>query len=135
MEPNTMMRTAAVLFGMAAIGGLLMAGMRLSGIPRPPAWLAMGHGVLAAAGLTLLAYAAVMVGIPAMAQLALGLMVTAALGGAAMNLLFHWKLLPLPIPLMVGHAFLAAIGFTLLLVSIFGQAYVATLMPMVTNTT
>jgi len=134
VEPNTMMRTAAVLFGMAAAGGLLMAGIRLSGIPRPPAWLTMGHGVMAAAGLALLAYAAAIVGIPPMAQLALGLMVTSAIGGAAMNLLFHWKLLPLPIPLMVGHAFVAAIGFTLLLVSIFGQAYVATLTPMVTNT-
>jgi len=135
MEPNSLMQTAAILFGMAAGGGLLMAGMRLSGIPRPPAWLAMGHGLLAAAGLTLLAYAAAAVGIPSMAQLALGLMVTAAIGGAAMNLLFHWKLLPLPIPLMVGHASLAALGFVLLLVSIFGQKYVATLGPMVMNNT
>jgi hypothetical protein len=133
MEPNSLMQTAAILFGMAAGGGLLMAGMRLSGIPRPPAWLAMGHGVLAASGLTLLAYAAATVGVPSMALLALGLMVTAAIGGAAMNLLFHWKLLPLPIPLMVAHATLAALGFVLLLVSIYGQKYVATLSPMVMN--
>jgi hypothetical protein len=135
MEPYVLMKTAATLFGLAATGGLLMAGMRFSGIPRPPAWLAMVHGVLAAAGLTLLAYAAATVGIPSMAQLALGLMVFAAMGGAAMNLLFHWKLLPLPIPLMVGHGFVAAIGFVLLLVSIFGQAYVATIGPMVISNT
>lgn len=124
MEPNTMMQTAAALFGAAALGGLLMAGMRFSGTPRPPAWLAMGHGLLAAAGLTLLTYAAVTVGIPPMGQLALALFILAAIGGAAMNLLFHWKLLPLPIPLMIGHALMAVTGFVLLLLSTNWQPYV-----------
>ena len=118
MEPQTMMMTAALLFGAAAMGGLLMAGMRLSGIPRPPAWLAMGHGVLAAAGLTLLVYAALVFGIPVKAQLAAALLLIAAMGGAAMNLLFHWQLLPLPIPLMLGHALLAVTGVVLLLLSL-----------------
>jgi len=121
MEPDTIMRTSAALFGLAALGGLWMAGMRLRGIPRPPAWLAMGHGLLAAAGLTLLIYAALTVGIPPMAQLAAGLFIIAAIGGAAMNLLFHWKLLPLPIPLMVLHALFAVAGFALLLLSILQQ--------------
>jgi hypothetical protein len=121
------------LFGLAAGGGALMAGMRFSGIPRPPTWLAMGHGVLAAAGLTLLSCAAMTVGIPSMAQLALALLLVAAMGGATMNLLFHRKLLPLPIPLMVGHGFLAAVGFVLLLVCIFGRDYLANLSPMTMN--
>ena len=120
MNPVMIMQTAAALFGVAALGGLLMAGMRFSGTPRPPAWLAMGHGLLAAAGLTLLIYAACSVGIAPMAQLATGLLVVAAIGGAAMNLLFHWKLKPLPISLMILHALLAVAGFALLLWSIFG---------------
>ncbi len=124
MEPYAMMRAAAALFGAAALGGLLMAGMRFKGIPRPPAWFAMGHGLVAAAGLTLLIYAALVVGVPSMAQLALGLLVIAAIGGATMNLLFHWKLLPLPIPLMIIHALLAVAGFALLLVCICGQPHV-----------
>lgn len=118
MEPQMMMVTAATLFGIAALGGLLMAGMRLSGIPRPPAFLAMGHGLLAAAGLTLLAYAAMNLAIPWPAQLALALFVIAAAGGAAMNLLYHWKMLPLPVPLMIVHALLAATGFGLLIYSL-----------------
>ncbi len=113
-----MMETAATLFGLAALGGLLMAGMRLSGKPHPPAWLAMGHGFLAAAGLTLLIYAACAVGIAPMAEVAVGLLVIAAAGGAAMNLLFHWKQRPLPIALMLGHAALAVTGFALLLLSL-----------------
>jgi hypothetical protein len=121
METYTMLQTAAVLFGVAALGGVLMAGMRFSGIPRPPAWMAMGHGLLAAAGLTLFIYVAKTADIPPMAQFALGLLVIAAIGGVTMNLLFHWKLLPLPIPLMVLHAVLAVIGFVLLLVCIHGQ--------------
>lgn len=123
MEPFTMMQAAAVLFAVAALGGILMAGMRFSGTPRPPAWLAMGHGLLAAAGLTLLIYAAATVGIPLMAQFALGFFVVAAIGGVAMNLLFHWKMLPLPIPLMIVHALLAVTGFVLLLTCIYGQMH------------
>lgn len=136
MEPYTLMRTAAILLGAGAAGGILMAGMRFSGIPRPPAWLAMGHGLLAAAGLTLLSYAALTVGIPPMAQLALGLFAIAAAGGAAMNLLFHWKLLPLPIPLMIGHALLAATGFVLLVVSIYGERMISAMnLPWAINVT
>jgi hypothetical protein len=120
MEPVMMMKTAAALFGLAAIGGLLMAGMRFSGIPRPPTFLAMGHGVLAAAGLTLLLYATLTAGVPASAQIAVCLFVVAAAGGAYMNLRFHWKLLPLPIPVIILHALLAVTGFVLLLASIYG---------------
>ena len=124
METYTMLQTAAALFGAAALGGLLMAGMRFSGTPRPPTWLAMGHGLLAAAGLTLLIYAAATAGVPRTAQIAMVLFVIAAAGGAAMNLLYHWKLLPLPIPLMVVHALLAVAGFVLLLVTLYGSVRV-----------
>ena len=120
IEPTTSLQTAAALFGLAALGGVLMAGIRFSGAPHPPAWLAMGHGLLAAAGLTLLIYAAATISIPPLAQIALGFFVLAAAGGAVMNLLYHWKMLPLPIPLMIFHALLAVTGFVLLLMCIFG---------------
>lgn len=115
----TMLKTAALLFAAAALGGILMAGIRFSGRPRPPSWLAMGHGLLAAAGLTLLIYGWWNVGIPLLAQFATGLFIIAATGGAAMNLLFHAKQLPLPIPLMIVHALLAVTAFVLLLLSVF----------------
>ena len=113
MEPTMELQTATALFAVAAIGGLTMAGIRFSGRPRPPTWLAMFHGLLAAAGLTLLVYAALTVGVPPRAQLAAGLLVLAAVGGIVMNLVYHWQLRPLPIPLMLGHALLAVAGFVL----------------------
>ena len=119
MEMMMMLKTAALLFAAAALGGILMAGIRFSGHPRPPSWLAMGHGLLAASGLTLLIYAELMAGIPLLAKFALALFIIAAIGGAAMNLLFHTKQLPLPIPLMIVHALLAVSAFVLLLLSIF----------------
>ncbi len=122
MEPNLSMQVATILLGAAAVGGLVMAGIRLKGAERPPSWLAMGHGVLAAAALTLLTYAALTVGIPKLAQYGLGLLVLAAIGGAGINLMYHSKMLPLPIPLIIGHALIAVAGFTLLLVSVFGLA-------------
>ena len=120
MEPNLSLQVATILLGAGAVGGLVMAGIRLKGVERPPSWLAMAHGVLAAAALTLLTYAALTVGIPKLALYGLGLLILAAIGGAAINLLYHAKMLPLPIPLIIVHALIAVAGFVLLLVSVFG---------------
>jgi len=125
MEPRLVMMTAAVLFGISALGGLTMAGIRFSG-PNPPTWLAMLHGFLSAAALTLLIYAACTIGLPALANLAVVLFVIAALGGVVMNLNYHWKLLPLPKWLVVVHALVAVTGFVLLLAALWAPATVST---------
>jgi len=109
---------ALVLFAIAAVGGATMAIVRLKGAPRPPDWLTMLHGLLAAAGLTLLLNAYFTVGLPGMAQLALLFFLVAAAGGTYINLNFHSKQLPLPVPIMLLHAALAVIGFLLLLVCV-----------------
>jgi hypothetical protein len=96
MEPGLVLLTSTVLLAVAAAGGLLMAGMRFVGDRSPPAPLAMLHGFLAAAAVTLLLYAAATVGLPRLALLALGLFLAAAAGGAILNLKYHWKQLPLP---------------------------------------
>jgi hypothetical protein len=117
MEAILFMKTACVLLTITAVGGLAMAGMRFAGTPQPPAWLAMLHGLLAGAALTLLLYAYFTVGLPALACWALLLFLLAAAGGAYLNLKFHWKMLPLPMGLIVGHAGAAVAGFVLLLVA------------------
>ena len=96
------MYVAALILGIAALGGMAMVAIRLSGSPRPPTWLAIVHGLIAVIGLATLTYAAVEPGIPLMAQVALGVIVLAAMGGSAMFFLFHLKGLALPIPLMIG---------------------------------
>ena len=117
MEPVLMMQTATGLLAVSAAGGLTMAAIRFSGKPHPPTWLAMLHGFLSAAALTLLIYAYFTVGLPGMAQLALLLFLIAAAGGALLNLNFHWKMLPLPIGLVLGHAGIAICGLLLLVVA------------------
>lgn len=119
MEPNLALKVASILFGITALGGLSMAVIRFRGAPRPPSWIAMLHGVLAASGLTVLIYAAATVGIPPLASIALGLFILAAFGGLYLNLQFHAKELPLPIWVMIAHALLAATGFACLLISAF----------------
>ena len=52
---------------------------------------------------------------PRLAGWGLLLLVVAAAGGAILNLNYHWKMQPLPIGLMVGHAGIAVVGFLLLL--------------------
>jgi len=86
MEPVLIMKTACVLLAIAALGGLTMAGIRFGGKPQPPTWLAMLHGFLLAAA-----------------------------GGTFLNLNYHWKMLPLPKGMIVGHALIAVAGFALLL--------------------
>jgi hypothetical protein len=115
MEPVLIMKTACVLLAIAAAGGLTLAGISFGGKAQPPAWLAMLHGLLAAAAVTLLLYAYFTVGLPALASWALLLFLVAAAGGAFLNLNYHWKKLPLPKTLIVGHAGAAVAGFVLLL--------------------
>ncbi len=117
MEPVLIMKTASCLLAVAALGGLTMAGIRFGGKPQPPAWLAMLHGFLAGAAVTLLLYAYFTVGLPALAGWALLLFLIAAAGGAFLNLNYHWKLVPLPMGLIAGHAAVAVVGFALLLVA------------------
>lgn len=117
MNEITMLRTAVALLAIGALGGVAMAIMRLFRQINPPSWLAMLHGFLAAAGLTLLLYAALTVGIPGIAQLGLGLLVITALIGVTLNLKYQWERVLLPRGLMIGHALLAIVGFLLILVA------------------
>jgi hypothetical protein len=114
MDTKQMLCTAFALFALAAVGGLVMAAIRFGGNRNPPAWLAFGHGLLAAAGLTLLVYPALTVGVSALAGWAALLLAAAAAGGAVLNLAYHWRQLPIPAGLTIGHILLAVTGFVLL---------------------
>jgi hypothetical protein len=116
METQLMIRTAIVLLAITALGGLLMAGIRFSGKPRPPNSIAMLHGLLAASGLTLLIDAGSVHGLPATALLGIALLLGAALGGLVLNLAYHTKELPLPVWLVLTHAAVAVVGFVVLVV-------------------
>lgn len=118
MDVQTMLKTAVILLAITALGGLLIAGMRFSGRPHPPSWLAMLHGLLAGSGLTLLLYAAFTAGLPGAAWTGLALLVVAALGGLVLNLGYHWKNLALPVWLVLVHAAVAATGFVVLAIAV-----------------
>jgi hypothetical protein len=116
MDAATMTQAAIILFAIGALGGLVMAFQVFRGRDRPWSWLAMAHGFLGAAGLTLLIWATVMAGVPSLVNTGLVLLVLAALGGVTLALKYHVKMLPLSRPLVLGHAALAVLGFVLVLV-------------------
>lgn len=120
MEPGLVMKTASVLLAIAALGGLTLAVIGFK--KQPPPALAMLHGFLAGAAVTLLLYAYFTVGLPMLASWALLLFLLAALGGAYLNLGFHMKNLALPKGIIVAHAVLAVAGFGLLLIAAWGSA-------------
>jgi hypothetical protein len=109
------MLEAIVLLGLAALGGLTMAAIRIRGAPWPPMWLALIHGAVAATGVGVLIYLALTSVIPTLAMAALVIFILAALGGATLFLGFHLRNKPLPIPFVIGHGLIAATGFALLL--------------------
>jgi hypothetical protein len=112
--------TAAVLFGMAALGGLTMATLRLRGRAIPPTWLAIVHGLFAVAGLVTLITAVTGADTPQWARYALIGFIGAALGGATLFLGFHLRGRALPIPIVFVHGSVALISFVLLVVAIMG---------------
>lgn len=118
-DTQAMLRVAATLFTLAALGGLVMAAIRFGGGRNPPAWLAMLHGLLAAAGITLLAYAGVAGQAPASALLALLLFLLAAGGGGVLSLAYKWKQRLLPAWLVLVHALTAVVAYILLLLAVF----------------
>ena len=118
MDAQTMLRSGVVLLLVTALGGLVAAGFRFSGRPHPPSFIAMLHGLLAGAGLTLIVYAAVAQGLPDVAWLWRVALVVAVLGGLVLNLGFHWKNRPLPIWLVVVHALIALAGLAVLAIAV-----------------
>ena len=111
---QSMLWIIITLFAIAAAGGLIMAGVRAFAQRNPPAWLALLHGLLAGAGLTLLLLLYFVSGLPALATWALLLFIIAAAGGVLMNLGFQWQQKPIPLSLMYAHALIAVVGFVLL---------------------
>ena len=111
-----MLKIAAGLFAVSALGGVVLATLhfREKTIPLP---LALLHGLLGAAGLVTLGWSVFKLAAGGYAGLSLGVFVLAALGGF---FLFSFQLRQqrLPSPVVVIHALVAVTGFLLLLTTI-----------------
>ena len=112
-----MLITAAVLFAIAALGGLAMAYIHFKKDRNPPGALAALHGVVAATALVILLWAVVQTGSGGPVAWALGLFVVAALGGFFL-VSYHVRKQRLPSPAVVIHAVVAVAAFVLLLAGI-----------------
>jgi hypothetical protein len=120
MNIQVLLWVAVTLFAISAAGGLVMACVRTFGDRNPPAWLAMLHGLLAGAGLTLLLFGAFTVGLPRHATWAVILFLLAAVGGVFLNLGYQEKRELLPKPVMYLHALVAVVGLIRLIVAAIG---------------
>jgi len=109
------LEVASILFGLAALGGLLLLGLRLRG-GNPPRALAMGHGLLAAAGLVTLTIA-VVAGARGPALISLVLFGLAAVGGVYLAAI-HRRNELLPVGVILLHGAAAVAGFVALLVAV-----------------
>lgn len=109
--------TAAVLFALAAVGGLIMAYIHFRQHRNPPNALAALHGVLAAVALVILIWAVWQAGATTSIGWALALFVLAALGGFFL-LSYDLRGRRLPSPVLVIHALAAVVAFLLLLVGL-----------------
>jgi hypothetical protein len=108
---------ACVLFGLGALGGITLLGLRLRG-GNPPLGLAVVHGLAAASGLVTLTIA-VLNGARGSAVLSLVLFGVAALGGFFL-LSFHLRKKLIPVGLILVHGTVAVVAFVVLLMAVFG---------------
>jgi hypothetical protein len=112
-----MLITATILFAIAALGGLTMAFIHFKRNVNPPDSIVVLHGVMAAAGLIVLAIAVIRMDLSGLAAWALGIFIFAALGGFFL-LGHHVRKLRLPSAVVVIHAVVAVIAFVLLLAAL-----------------
>jgi hypothetical protein len=110
---------AVGLFGIAALGGVANAACHLRK-GNAPAPLALGHGAIAAAGLVTLIGAVGDGSATSFARYALVVLSIAALGGVAFLVGFRLPKRPIPPALIIGHGLIAAVGFVLLCIGVFG---------------
>jgi len=110
-----LLNAAAVVFAIAALGGIVLAAHVLRGKFAPWA-LSLLHAALGAAGIVLV-LVTVIQGLRGNAALALGLFVIAALGGFFLASFHYRKQLP-PSAVVVVHAVVALAGFGALLAAI-----------------
>src|SRR5207248_10992917 len=113
------MNIAAILFAVAAVTGIAIAFIRLSGRDLPPMGLALLHGLFAASGLVALAIAAVAPGAAEWARISLGIFVVSALGGFVL-FSFHLRRPGLPGSIIGFQGFVGVIACGVFLVAILG---------------
>jgi len=115
------MTVAAVLFAVAALGGVVMAAMRFGGRELPPMALAIVHGLFAASGLVALLLFVVNSNASTLAIVSLVGFVVAALGGFSL-FAHHLRGKALPLNYVVIHGVGAVVSFAILLAAIFTAA-------------
>jgi hypothetical protein len=109
---------AAVIFAIAAVGGLFMAYIHFAKNRNPPVAVAVIHGAAGATALLILAYFVYTMGATPLLAWSLGLFVVAALGGFFVAS-FHLRNMRLPSAGVVIHALVAVVAFLLLLYAIY----------------
>jgi hypothetical protein len=111
-----MLEIVVVLFALAALIGIILAGLHLKkrGAPIP---LALLHGVVAAVALVLLIVAVTQMASAGLAGVALVIFVIAALGGLVLFMM-HLKQKALPGPLIIVHGLVAVAAFIVLLLAL-----------------
>jgi hypothetical protein len=115
-----MITSAIVLFVIAALGGIALAAKSFRG-QTIPWFIAIAHGVFAAAGLVVLAMAVLQHLGGDLAATALIVLLVAALGGFSL-LSFHMRNKNHPRAVVVIHALVAVAGVVILLIIATGDS-------------
>lgn len=114
---------AAILLGVASLGGAVLASRRLRDKPLP-LWLALGHGAIGVAGLALLlSFVADLISIAGeramwgLVPVASAVLTAAACGGLALAS-FRFRERPIPTPIVALHGLVAVSGYVCLVLGI-----------------
>lgn len=111
-----MLKSALLVFAIAAIGGMVLAASVLRGRLAPWA-ISLVHALLGATGIALLLWAVLQGATPTLVSAALGLFVLAALGGFYLASI-HLRRKVAPKAVVLVHASVAVIAFLTLLTAV-----------------
>jgi hypothetical protein len=111
---------SAVFLVLAALGGLVLAGLHLrSRQTLAPLPIALAHGGLGAISVVLLVIVLVYGGLNMLSSVATALFVVVALVGIYMFIKFRLNEKPLPTPLVLIHGLVAAVSLVVYLYAVF----------------
>lgn len=112
-----MLVISAILFGVAALGGIILAFQHKK--QQRPIWVSITHGIVAASGLVTLIIGVLQGMSNGLVLTSLVLFIVVALGGFVL-FAYRMRESTLPSPLVYVHGIVAVVAFLLLLVGIGG---------------
>ena len=113
----TLPQVVTTLLVVTLVSGLVMAGFRFGSDRESPPWLAKTHGYAAVAAIAVLLFSWNQAAPSRSSVIGVACLLFAVALGLLLNLVYHWRHLPLPEGMVFIHMAVAFVGFLIVFLS------------------